>query len=165
MRLPLLMLAGLLSLLACIPLNSPGATGNNIYVTNFAFTPVLDSGTANKDDILVVTFRWADSASGVGHTIVWDDGPTHPPDDDLQFSGTYDVSLEPGQYSYHCSVHNEGFGMSGVIIVLPFGYQPPAANRINPKASAVPALVTQPSPAAVQANPKQAARRSQPATS
>lgn len=164
MRLPLLMLTGLLSLPACIPLNSPGATGNSIYVTNFAFSPVLDSGTANRDEVLIVTFRWADSASGVGHTIVWDDGPTLPPDNGLQFSGTYVVSLPPGRYTYHCSIHTD-FGMSGVIDVVPFGYVPPPTSRINPKAPAVPALVTQPTPAVVPGSPKRADRRSRPATS
>ena len=63
MRLPLLILTALLSFVACIPLNNPGATGNSVYVSNYMFSPVLDSGTADKDGNLVVTFRYADSTS------------------------------------------------------------------------------------------------------
>ena len=161
MRLPLLILTGLLSLLACLPLNSPGATGNNIYVTNYMFSPVLDSGTADKNDSLVVTFRWADSASGIGHSIVWDSGPPPvPPNHGLQYSGSYIVVLTPGRYYYHCGQHGDGFGMYGVIDVVPF-----EVSQLTKPDRPLPTLVTQPSPKDAPESPRRAGRRSQPATS
>ena len=164
MRSPLLFLTAILLFQACIPLNTPGATGNSVYVGNYYFTPVIDSGTADRNDDMVVTFRWADSASGVGHTIVWDSGPPPalPENVPLQFSGSYSVTLHPGNYFYHCSYH-EGFGMAGVIVVVPFD-TPTASKTSNGSQPASP-LVIQSSPGAMQANPRKAARRSRPATS
>ena len=124
MRLPLLMLVGVLSLVACLPLNDPSNSTHNIYVSNFAFNPVLDSGSADKNDSLVVVFRWADSTSSIGHTIVWDGGPTTPENVGLQYSGSHTFVLVPGRYTYHCSVHLNDFGMAGVIDVVPFDYVP-----------------------------------------
>lgn len=163
MRIPLLMLVGLLSLVACLPFSESGNSGNNIYVTNYAFNPVLDSGTADKNDTLLVTFRWADSATGIGHTIVWDSGPAPlPQGTGLMYTGTHTVILTPGRYFYHCSVHTD-FGMYGVIDVIAFGT--PTESRLTLPRSALPDLVTRPSPAVVPERPRRAGRRSQPAAS
>ena len=157
MRALFLFLTAVLSFQACIPLNSPGASGNQVYVGNFYFTPVVDSGTANRDDELVVTFRWIDSASGIGHSVVFDSAPGALPDMIPQtFTGFVSITLTPGRYVYHCSYH-ENFGMVGVIVVVPFGTPTASAGSRDP--------FTQPDPEAVQASPRQAARRSQPATS
>ena len=177
MRLPFLMLAAMLLALGCIPLNTPGATGNNVYVGNYFFTPVIDSTTANQKDSATITFRWADSLTGIGHRIVWDsmqgglgNDSVVPAANPLQFTGEYDVSLASGRYYYHCSVHggaDNAFGMDGQIVVLPFGFSPPviAQKKQDPHASPVPVLVTQPSREAARESPRPAARRSQPATS
>ena len=173
MRSFFLLLTAALAFQACIPLNTPGATGNSVYVLNYLFTPATDSSTAQRNDSTTITFRWGDTATSVGHRVIWDslvggDGVL-PGNDVLRFSGTYEVGLAQGRYYYHCLIHgglDGSFGMDGVIIVLPFGFNPMASRPLKaPPASAAPASVTQPSPAAVQANPKQAARRSQPATS
>ena len=99
MRLSLLISTAMLSLLACSPLNSPGAGSNNIYVTNFLFTPVIDSGTAMKGDTLPVTFDWVDSAAGIPHTIVWDTAPGPLPGNvEAKYSGSQTFVLTPGRY-------------------------------------------------------------------
>lgn len=175
MRLRLLMLSAILLLPACIPLTTPGATGNNVYVGNYFFTPVIDTAPSARNDSATVTFRWADSTSGVGHTIVWDSlrggvDSVLPGNDGLQFTGTFDVSLGQGRYYYHCSVHGgplNDFGMDGQIVVLPFGYTPPqtAQRTGNVHPTPAPALVTQPAPRVARENLRAAARRSQPATS
>ena len=176
MRSLFLLLTAALAFQACIPLNTPGATGNNVYVGNYFFTPVIDSSTAARNDTTVITFRWADTASGIGHRVVWDsvtggDSTTMlPANDVLRFSGTYEVGLTKGRYYYHCAVHggpDNGFGMDGQIVVLPFGFSPPTSARPvrARRLASAPAAVTPPSPAAGQANPTGAARRSQPATS
>ena len=173
MRLFLVLFVAVLSFQACIPLNTPGATGNNVYVGNYFFTPVIDSATALRNDTVTITFRWADTASGIGHRIVWDSAvggdSVLPGNDVLRFSGTYVVGLAKGRYFYHCMQHGgseNSFGMDGQIVVLPFGFNPMASRPLQSlPASAVPASVTQPRPEAVQANPRRAARRSQPATS
>ena len=165
MRLPFLMLTAFLLFEGCIPLNSPGASGNNIYIGNYFFSPAIDSGTADRNDELAVTFWWADSMSGVGHTIVWDSGPPPLPENrPIQFNGTYTVTLTPGRYVYHCSLH-EQFFMTGLIIIVPFDTPTASGTESGPHPSPVPALVTRPSPGALQGSPRRAARRSQPATS
>jgi hypothetical protein len=112
-----------------------------------------------------VTFWWADSMSGVGHTIVWDSGPPPLPENrPIQFNGTYTVTLTPGRYVYHCSLH-EQFFMTGLIIIVPFDTPTASGTESGPHPSPVPALVTRPSPGALQGSPRRAARRSQPATS
>ena len=164
MRIQLLMLAGVLSLVACLPLSDSSNSGNNIYVSNFAFNPVLDSGTADKNDTLVVTFRWADSATGIGHSIVWDSGPPPtPPNTGVIYSGFQTYILTPGRYFYHCGVHGENFGMYGVIDVIAFGT--PTMSRLTDSRRSLPELVTRPSPAVVPERPRRAGRRSQPAAS
>lgn len=172
MRLPLLIATGILSLVACAPLNSPNGGTNNIYVSNFLFTPVIDSGTALKGDTLPVTFRWADSVSGIPHTIVWDSAPGPLPGDvGVKYSGSQSYVLTPGRYVYHCSLHGGDnpvsgqFGMGGLIVIVPFDTpveQPPAAPPISLRA---PVLATPPAPTAARASPPPAARQSPPATS
>lgn len=169
MRLTFLMLTALLSALACIPLNTPGAGGNNVYVANYFFTPVVDTATAGNNSQVEVTFRWADSTTGIGHTVVWDSGPQPLPDDaPLTFSGTYTVTLFPGRYGYHCDRHADQ-GMAGVIVVVPFGTQTSSRTLPDPHQSPdqapVPALVTQPSPGAVRESPRRSDPRSPPVTS
>jgi plastocyanin len=165
MRSSVLTLTAMLLLWACLPLTFPGATGNNIYVYNFLFSPRLDTATAGRNDSVTVTFRWA--AESFGHSVVWDSGPEPlPADQPVTFSGgTYPVSLASGSYTYHCGVHGTEFGMTGQIVIQPF--DTPMASRTlrGPHPSPVPALVIQASPEAVQANPRKAARRSRPATS
>jgi plastocyanin len=173
MRSSLLMLTAMLLLLGCIPLSTPGATGNNVYVANFFFTPVQDTAQTDVNNTATITFRWADSMSA-GHRIVWDsvnggDGSV-PPGNDLQFSGTYEVNIGVGHYYYHCSVHGgalNDFGMDGQIVVLPFGYTPGQTGQKvqDSHSSPVPALVTRPNPAAAPESPRRVAPRSQPATS
>jgi plastocyanin len=177
MRLRLLMLAGMVLALGCIPLTTPGATGNNVYVGNYYFTPVIDSTTAGQNDSATITFRWADSLTGVGHRIVWDsmkggmgNDSVVPGPNPLQFDGTYDVVLASGRYYYHCAVHggaDNAFGMDGQIVVLPFGFTPPqtALRLQDSHPTPVLPLITQPSREALRESPQRAARRSQPATS
>lgn len=176
MRSFFLLLTAALAFQACIPLNTPGATGNNVYVGNYFFTPVIDSSAALRNDTTVITFRWADTATGIGHRVIWDsvvggDSTTVLPGNDvLRFSGTYEVGLTKGRYYYHCAIHggpDNSFGMDGQIVVLPFGFSPPTSARPiqSPRLFSGPAVVTQPSPAAVQASPRPAAPRSPPATS
>ena len=164
MRSLFLLLTAILSFQACVPLNTPGTSGNRIFVINFAFTPVIDSGTPDRTDSLPVTFVWADSNSGIGHTIVWDSGPAAaiPGNIGVTYTGTQTVILTPGTYRYHCSLHAE-YGMAGVIVVVPF--DTPTASRKARRAEPDEVFVTPPSPAVVPENPREAARRSQPATS
>jgi hypothetical protein len=75
------------------------------------------------------------------------------------------VMLATGTYRYHCSIHQNEFGMAGQIVVQPFG-TPPATLGVLPDHPASPvAAVTRPSLGAEQANRKRAARRSRPAAS
>jgi hypothetical protein len=166
MRALFLLVTAILTFQACIPLNSPGATGNSVYVGNFYFSPVTDSGTMDKDDQLVVTFRWVDSTSGIGHSVVFDSGPEGvPPGIGQMFSGYASVVFTvPGRYVYHCSFH-ENFGMVGVIEVVPFGVGTASRAPHHPNAAPIPTDLIQPSPEAAQESPRQAARQSQPATS
>jgi len=135
MRLPFLLLTGLLVGWACIPLNTPGVTGNNVYVGNFFFTPVTDTATAEKNDSVTVTFRWTDTTSNIPHNVTWDSvlppGPALPANSGLVYTGTYAVKLVAAKYFYHCSIHGgatNDFGMDGQVVVLPFGYSPPTAS-------------------------------------
>jgi hypothetical protein len=166
MRSRKLLLTALLLLPACIPLTTPGATGNNIFVYNFFFTPVFDTTLALRNDSVTVTFRWTDSTGA--HSIVWDSAPggVLPDSVPAKSEGTYVVMLATGTYRYHCSIHQAEFGMAGQIVVQPFDTPPPGSSGVLPDpASPVAAAVTRPSPGAAQANPKRAAQRSRPATS
>lgn len=166
MRFPLLIATGVLSLLACAPLNSPNGGSNNVYVTNFLFTPVIDSGTAMKGDTLPVTFRWADSVSGIPHTIVWDSAPGPLPGNvGVKYGGSQTFILTPGRYLYHCSIHVDNFGMAGLIVIVPFDTPQASRTQSSPSSPVVPVVATPPALRAARGSPPPGARQSQPATS
>lgn len=172
MRSVFLMAIAMLSLFACIPLSTPGATGASIYVQNYLFTPRADSGIAAKNESLVVTFRWADSAAT--HNVVWDsliggNDSILPGDIPNQDDGTAVVNLGIGTYYYHCSIHLATFGMQGQITVLPYGTAIGDSNQIVMRHPALPvpaALITRTTPASPKSAPESPgpwARRSRPA--
>ena len=168
MRSPLLMVAAMLLLQACIPLDTPGASGNNIFVLNNNYSPIVDSLIAASNDTVFVTFRWGDSS--VGHSVTWDSvvppGPGPLPDDvQVTSDGNYGFHLASGTYYYHCAVHETTYGMVGQIVILPFGTYLNSRRLASHHAVPAPALVTRPSPGAAQGSPRRAGRRSQPATS
>lgn len=114
-----------LSLAGCSGLTSPygGASGGGggvagggntttITVGNDFFSPTPATVSAG-----VVTFRWATPSNG--HTLTWDSGPgTLPANTGTITSGTQTVTLQPGTYQYHCSIHGgPGTGMHGTIVV------------------------------------------------
>jgi len=171
MRSRLLIFTAALLLGACIPLTTPGATGNNIFVYNYFFSPVYDSTTALRNDSATVTFRWTDSSGG--HSIVWDTLPDGVTVGNLPvtFTGNYPFPLAVGRYVYHCSLHGDpanpgtNFGMGGIIVIRPF--DTPTSSKALPgrQGSPVVALVTPPVPGAEPGSRKRAAQRSRSATS
>ena len=86
--------------------------GSTITVNNDFFSP--SSATVQAG---AVTFTWATPSHG--HTLTWDSGPgTLPANTGVITSGTRTVTLQPGTYQYHCSVHGApGIGMHGTIVV------------------------------------------------
>jgi plastocyanin len=102
----------------CSSYQTPSATatptastggGNTITIKNFAFDPsslTVKSGT-------VVT--WVNQ-DGVSHTIVSDTGsPAAFSSDSLSTDASYTFTfIQPGTYTYHCSIHPS---MKGTIIV------------------------------------------------
>ena len=89
-----------------------GGSSATITVGNDFFNPTPNTVSAGA-----VTFTWATPSNG--HTLVWDSGPgTLPADIGLLTSGSRTVTLQPGVYQYHCSIHgSRGSGMSGTITV------------------------------------------------
>jgi plastocyanin len=89
-----------------------GGSNTTITVGNDFFSP-----TPNTVATGPVTFNWASPSNG--HTVVWDSGPgTLPANIGLLTSGSRTVTLQPGVYQYHCSVHgSRGSGMHGTITV------------------------------------------------
>jgi len=89
-----------------------GGSNPTITVGNDFFNPTPNTVAAGA-----VTFTWATPSSG--HTLVWDSGPgTLPEDTGFLTSGSRTVTLQPGVYEYHCSVHgSRGAGMHGTITV------------------------------------------------
>ena len=86
--------------------------GSTITVNNDFFSPSSATVPAGP-----VTFQWATPSHG--HTLTWDSGPgTLPANTGVITSGTRTVTLQPGTYQYHCSVHGgPGVGMHGTIVV------------------------------------------------
>ena len=116
MRSQLLMLTAMLLLQACQPLNEGP---NDIFVTNYAFSPPMATVSVNRFDTVAVSFRWA--AAAEAHNITWDSGPgTLPANSPTMSGGTYMVTLVPGTYVYHCEIHDASLGMRGTIVVQPF---------------------------------------------
>jgi plastocyanin len=89
-----------------------GGSGSTITVGNDFFNPTSVTVSAGS-----VTFRWATPSHG--HTLTWDSGPgTLPANTGTITSGTRTVTLQPGTYQYHCSIHGgPGTGMHGTIVV------------------------------------------------
>jgi plastocyanin len=89
-----------------------GGGGSNATITvgNDFFNPTPNTVAAGA-----VTFTWATPSSG--HTLVWDSGPgTLPANIGFLTSGSRTVTLQPGVYEYHCSIHGaRGSGMHGTI--------------------------------------------------
>jgi plastocyanin len=89
-----------------------GGSSATITVGNDFFNPTPNTVAAGS-----VTFTWATPSNG--HTLVWDSGPgTLPANVGLLTSGSRTVTLQPGVYEYHCSIHgSRGSGMRGTITV------------------------------------------------
>lgn len=90
----------------------PGGSSTTITVGNDFFSPTPNTVAAG-----VVTFTWSTPSNG--HTLIWDSGPgTLPANTGTITSGSRTVTLQAGQYQYHCSIHGApGQGMHGTIIV------------------------------------------------
>jgi len=87
-----------------------GGHSTTITVNNNFFSPTPDTVSVGQ-----VTFSWATPSNG--HTLTWDSGPgTLPVNTAVITSGTQVVTLQAGDYHYHCSVHA---GMNGTIHVNP----------------------------------------------
>lgn len=90
------------------PTGPRGGRSTTITVRNNFFTPSPDTVAAGQ-----ITFSWA--SGGVAHNVIWDSGPgTLPADVSPRSSGTVQVTVETGNYAYHCSLHA---GMNGTIVV------------------------------------------------
>jgi plastocyanin len=87
----------------------PIGHSTTITVANNSFSPTPDTVPAGT-----VTFEWA--ANAVTHTVNWDSGPLPLPANsgDKGANDSYNATVTPGTYAYHCIHHA---GMSGVIVV------------------------------------------------
>lgn len=114
MRLKAWQAAVALAIVACNDATSGGANvggrSTTITVGNNFYNPTPDTVPAGS-----VTFSWSTPSNG--HDVTWDGGPgTLPATIPVRTSGTADVTLVPGTYVYHCSIHGSGV-MSGTIVV------------------------------------------------
>jgi plastocyanin len=108
-------LAAVLVLAGCSSSTSSeggGASCTTITVGNDFFSPTPNTVAAGE-----VTFTWSTPSNG--HTLIWDSGPgTLPANTVILTSGSRTVTLQPGVYEYHCSLHGSASsGMRGSIIV------------------------------------------------
>ena len=87
--------------------SSTGGHGNAITVSNNSFNPNPDTATAGA-----VTFTWSNASNS--HNVTWLNGPTTPANSTTKTSGTHQVTLSQGTYTYHCTIHA---GMNGTIVV------------------------------------------------
>ena len=107
--------AGVVGLVACSSSTSLGGGGGGhsttITVGNDFFSPTPDTVPAGQ-----VTFTWATPSNG--HNVTWDTGPGGllPLNSSTMASGTYTAGLQPGTYTYHCTIH-VAQGMRGTVVV------------------------------------------------
>ena len=87
--------------------SSSGGHGNAITVSNNSFNPTPDTAVAGT-----VTFTWSNASNS--HNVTWLTGPTTPANSTTKTSGTHQVTLSQGTYTYHCTIHS---GMNGTIVV------------------------------------------------
>ena len=104
---------------ACSILPSTAPTGTRtIGLYNYFYYPATDTLIALDGDTIGVEFLWTDGA--FNHSVTWDDTAYHLRNSEIQNVGTLDVTLVPGEYTYHC-VTAEGIAanMVGKIVVKP----------------------------------------------
>lgn len=92
------------------PLGDPnrGGRSTTITVNNNFFDPTPDTVAPGQ-----ILFSWSTPSNG--HNVSWLTGPgTLPLNSSTQTSGTHQVTLTAGIYTYHCTVHS---GMNGKIVV------------------------------------------------
>ena len=85
---------------------SGGGRSTDITVGNNFFSP-----TPNTVPVGQVTFNWSTPSNG--HNVTWQTGPAPlPANVTTRTSGSVQVTLQAGTYTYHCTLHN---GMNGAI--------------------------------------------------
>lgn len=93
-------------LAACSDPTSNGGRSTNITVGNNFFSP-----TPNTVPVGQVTFNWSTPSNG--HNVTWQTGPAPlPANATTRSSGSFQVTLQAGTYTYHCTLHS---GMNGTI--------------------------------------------------
>jgi plastocyanin len=93
------------------PSGPTGGRSTTITVNSDFFNPTPDTVSAAAD---TVTFSWS---SGT-HNVTWDSGPTAPANSGDKSSGIFRAAVQPGTYTYHCSIHGTPTtGMRGTIVV------------------------------------------------
>ena len=91
---------------ACSDSTSSGGSSTNITVGNNFFSPTPNTVPAGQ-----VTFTWATPSNG--HNVTWQTGPAPlPANATTRTSGNFQVTLQAGTYTYHCTLHS---GMNGTI--------------------------------------------------
>jgi plastocyanin len=121
MRSKVYWVAALSLLAACSILGEDSApTGTRtIVLYNFFYYPAQDTLTALEGDTITVTFQWSENA--FNHSVTWDDTPIPGiRSSEVQSVGSFEATLIPGTYDYHCSTA-EGIAanMIGRIVIKP----------------------------------------------
>jgi plastocyanin len=102
---------GIVVVAACSDSTDSGGTGGRsttITVSNNSFRPNPDTVSAGQ-----ITFNWSNASNS--HNVTWDTGPgTLPANSTTMTTGTHQVTVATGTYTYHCTVHA---GMNGTIVV------------------------------------------------